>query len=193
MEYYKDEYYDLIKASQRGDVKAAGKLVEAHAQAVHDFLFHLCGNRHLTEDLAQDTFLRALTALKHYQFRAPLRAWLFRIAINLYRDQRRRKIVRNIVSSYHDNEQEAENIVSNTSVQTPHAELERKERFAHLYKAMQKLPESLRTVIIMRDLQELSYEEITQVLHWRLGTVKSRLFRARKELAELLSDFWEEK
>ncbi len=190
---FRDEHYDLIKASQRGDARATAELVKAHAQAVHDFLYHLCGDRHLSEDLAQDTFLRALAALGNYEFRAPFRAWLFRIAINLYRDHRRRKIVRKIISSYHDDEDEGQNLVSNASVHSPHTELERKERFEMLHEQMQKLPESLRTVLILRDLQEWSYEEIAKALHWRLGTVKSRLFRARKELAESLSEFWEDK
>lgn len=190
---FQDDHYDLIKASQQGDMKAVAKLVEAHAQAVHDFLYHLCGNRHLCEDLAQDTFLRALSALENYQFRAPFRAWLFRIALNLYRDHRRRKMVRKIISSYHDDEDEGENLISSAAVASPHTELENRERLEHLHKQLQKLPESLRTVLILRDLQEWSYEEIAQALQWRLGTVKSRLFRARKELAELLSDYWEEK
>lgn len=189
---FRDEYYDLIIASQRGDVKAVSRLVQAHAQAVHDFLFYLCGNRHLCEDLAQETFLRALTALGNFQFRAPFRAWLFRIAINLFRDHRRRQMVRSIVSSYHNDEKDGENLVSTHPAHTPLGELERKERFDHLHRAMRRLPESLRTVLILRDLQELSYDEIARTLHWRLGTVKSRLFRARKELADSLSYLWEE-
>lgn len=188
---YQDEYYHLIKASQRGDEKAMAELVQAHAQAINQYLLNLCGNIHLAEDLAQDTFLRALLALKDYQFRAPFKAWLFRIAINLFRDYRRRKTVRAIVASYNDDFQSGEEGLTIATSSNPHTELERKERFVHLYQALDKLPEYLRNVVILRDLQELTYEEIAKMLQWRIGTVKSRLFRARKELTTLLSDFME--
>jgi RNA polymerase sigma-70 factor, ECF subfamily len=189
---YRDEQYDLIRAGQAGDEKAIAELVQSHAEAVKSMLTRLCGNRHVAEDLAQDTFVRALLALKHYEFRAPFRAWLYRIAMNLYRDYRRRRMVRTIVSSYHDEKSGGENSIANPYPSDPLQDLERRERHAHLYQALASLPESLRRVIILRDIQELSYEEIAQTLHWRLGTIKSRLFRARKELADLLSDFWEE-
>jgi len=189
---YRDEQYELIKACQAGDEKAIAELVQSHADAVKSMLTRLCGNRHVAEDLTQDTLVRALLALKHYEFRAPFRAWLYRIAMNLYRDYRRRRMVRTIVFSYHDEKSGGEDSIVNPSPSDPLEDLERSERHAQLYQALALLPESLRRVIILRDIQELSYEEIAQTLHWRLGTVKSRLFRARKELAGHLSVYMEE-
>jgi RNA polymerase sigma-70 factor, ECF subfamily len=186
---YADEQYELIKASQAGDQAAVSKLVSLHAPAVYGFLFHLCRDRVLSEDLAQETFLRALQALKKYQFRAPFRAWLFRIAVNLFRDDRRRSTVRKLIDS---DVTDQENLHLVTMEPGPDAVLEQKERTSELYRALDQLPHSLRLVIVMRDLQEMSYSEISEALDWRPGTVKSRLFRARQELAELMRPFGED-
>lgn len=186
---YTDEQYDLIKASQAGDEKAMARLVESHASSVFAFLCHLSSDTVLAEDLAQETMLRCLQSLKYYEFRAPFRAWLFRIAVNLFRDHRRRMSVRRWTQSgLFDDEQF--NLPS--SDPGPHQQAEQQERSQHLYRALDQLSPQLRTVVILRDIQELSYEEIAQSLKWRMGTVKSRLFRARKELADIMRPFWEE-
>ena len=89
---YTDEQHELIVAAQAGDENALARLVQLHASDVYRFLLHLCGNQALAEDLSQETFLRALPAIQKYEFRAPFRAWLFRIAVNLLRDDRRRRL-----------------------------------------------------------------------------------------------------
>jgi RNA polymerase sigma-70 factor (ECF subfamily) len=186
---YLDEQYDLIKASQAGDQAAIAELVSRHTQDVYGFLLYLCGDRHLAEDLSQETFLRALQALKKYEFRAPFRAWLFRIAVNLYRDERRRNTVRKPVDSDISDD---ETLHLHSPEPGPDALAERREGSRELHQALAKLPRSLRSLVIMRDLQEMSYAEISESLGWRMGTVKSRLFRARQELAKLLRPFREE-
>ncbi len=186
---YTDDQYELIKASQAGDSKAMASLLEAHAPSVYAFLCHLSNDSVLAEDLAQETMLRCLQSLKYYKFRAPFRAWLFRIAVNLFRDHRRRMTVRKYTRSGNF---EDEQYHPPSTDPGPHLQAERNERKAVLQQALGELAPNLRMVIIMRDLQELSYEEIAQSLKWRMGTVKSRLFRARKELAEKMRPFWEE-
>ena len=122
--------------------------------AVYGFLCHLCGNRTLAEDLAQETFLRALQALKSYQFRAPFRAWLFRISVNLYRDERRRSVVRKQMDG---DISDAEYLYLSTSEPSPDTMTEKRERSKALHQALERLPEHLRMVIVMRDLQEMGY------------------------------------
>jgi RNA polymerase sigma-70 factor, ECF subfamily len=187
---YLDDQHQLIKASQSGDQKATSALIEIHAPAVYGLLFHLCRDRALAEDLSQETFLRALQSLGKYEFRAPFRAWLFRIAVNLYRDQRRRSTVRKIVDQDVADE---ESLHLQSREAGPDLQIEQNERISQVYQALARLPEDLRMVVMMRDLQELSYSEISAALGWRLGTVKSRLFRARQELAELIRPYWEDK
>jgi RNA polymerase sigma factor (sigma-70 family) len=183
--------HDLVLASQAGDEAALTKLIDLHAEAVQGFIFALLGDRNLVEDLAQDTFLRAFLAIKKYEFRAPFRSWLFRIAINLCRDQLRKRKVRKIMGSFHTAADEEE-----TEYLDPQPDalenLEHKERSELVHEALAKLPDPLRQVLILRDLQEYSYEEMAQLLGWRMGTIKSRLFRARKELGQLLKSYMEE-
>ncbi|HNW61134.1 MAG TPA: sigma-70 family RNA polymerase sigma factor [bacterium] len=184
-----DEQNELIKASQQGDRTALSRLVDLHAQELFGFLLYLCGNRTQAEDLVQETFLRALQALKHYQFRAPFRAWLFRIAVNLHHDERRRRQVRK--PAEYDVADE-ENLHLFTADPGPDMLAERSEQVQALHQALTLLPRQLRLVVVMRDLQEMSYAEIGLALGWRPGTVKSRLFRARQELAAHLRPLWEE-
>lgn len=186
---FQDDQQELIEASQAGDQRATAALIGMHTAAVYGLLCHLCRNRVQAEDLAQETFLRALQSLGKYQFRAPFRAWLFRIAVNLYRDQRRRSAVRKIVTPDVADE---ETLHLRSSEAGPDALTEKQERINQVYQALARLPDDLRLVVTMRDLQEMSYSEISQVLNWRLGTVKSRLFRARQELADLIRPYWEE-
>lgn len=183
--------HDLVLASQAGDEAAITRLIDLHAEAVQGFIFALLGDKDLVADLAQDTFLRAFLAIKKYEFRAPFRSWLFRIAMNLCRDQLRKRKVRKIMGSFHHpvDEEEIDYIDPQPDAL---ANLEQKERAALVHKALAQLPDPLRQVLVLRDLQELSYEEMAQLLRWRMGTIKSRLFRARKELAHLLKEYMEE-
>ncbi len=186
-----DESYELIKASQAGDTKAMEKLIKLYAEAVHSLIYSILGNRDIVEDIAQETFLKMLLAIENYEFRAPFRSWLFRIAVNLCRDYMRRSRVRQIVTYFQRQEDNQEEIFIDRE-QNPLADLEKKENLEYLRQGIAKLPVSLRTVIVLRDVQDLTYEEIAKTLHWQMGTVKSRLFRARQELVKLLNPYTEE-
>lgn len=180
-----DENFDLIVAAKNGDQQALSTLIEKFSEPIHSFIYSIVGDWNIVEDLAQETFLRMISAIKDYEFRAPLKSWLFRIAVNLCRDHFRRKKVRSIVSflTYDSNEEEI-SIVDDK--QNPLRDLEKKETLHKIEQALKSLPEYLRLVFVLRDIQELTYEEIAKTLKWRPGTVKSRLFRARKEIAKYL-------
>lgn len=190
--YTSEELHDLIVASKNGDEQALSRLIASYAESVHGLIFSIIGDRHVVEDLAQETFLRAITALHQYEFRAPFRSWLYRIAVNLCRDHFRRKKVRRIVSHYEKEDNQADENILIDHGENPDQYLEREEKRRHIEAALDQLPPTLRTVFVLRDIQELSYEEIAGMMSWRLGTVKSRLFRARKELAQILSPIVED-
>ncbi len=183
--------HDLIIASQAGDEQAMTQLINLYSSAVHGFIFSLLGDRFLVEDISQETFLRAFLAIRKYEFRAPFQSWLFRIAINLCRDHLRKRKVRKIVRSLYNPQNEEEIEFPDERPDALQQTL-LNERSNAVHQALQRLPDALRKVIILRDLQEYSYEEIAQLLNWRMGTVKSRLFRARQELAELLKPYLED-
>jgi RNA polymerase sigma-70 factor, ECF subfamily len=182
---------DLIKASQAGDNAAMARLINLHADAVHGFIMSMIADRSLVQDLAQETFLRALLAIKKYEFRAPFRSWLFRIAMNLCRDHLRKRKVRTIISSYQGSDRQEDREFRDPQLDALQLAVQN-ERNQALYRALQRLPDALRRVVVLRDLQEFSYDEIAQLLHWNLGTVKSRLFRARRELAKLMEPYLED-
>jgi RNA polymerase sigma-70 factor (ECF subfamily) len=187
-----DNNHDLINASKAGDTKAMEKLINIHAEAVHSLIYSMLGNRDLVDDIAQETFLRMCIAIKDYEYKASFRSWLFRIAVNLCRDHFRRSRVRRIISNFHHYEQTDQNHIFMDHSQNPLHSLEQKENTAYIHKAIGKLSTLLRTVIILRDIQDMTYEEIANTLNWRLGTVKTRLFRARRQLAEILRPYREE-
>jgi RNA polymerase sigma-70 factor (ECF subfamily) len=183
------EHYELIRAAQTGDEKAISQLITLYESNIHGLIYSIVGFRDVAQDLSQETFLKMLLALPRYEFRAPFHTWLFRIAINLCRDYLRKKRVRSIVSFLEENVTNNEVYDSN---QSPAQDMERSETMNYILKNLSKLPVNLRTVFILRDIQELSYDEIAHTLKWRMGTIKSRLFRARKELALLLSTQFKE-
>ena len=186
-----DENFELIKASKEGDHNALNKLVQIYSEPVHSFIFSVLHDPRIVEDLAQETFLRMINALPSYEFRAPFKSWLFRIAVNLCRDHLRRRKIRRIVSLFQDYEVEGELNWKDTALD-PEQTLEKKERLERIHQALKQLPEQLRMVFILRDVQDMTYEEIAEALQWQLGTVKSRLFRARNELAKKLNPHWED-
>lgn len=187
-----DENYRLVIASKNGDMDALAKLIQSHSESVHSVIYSILGNRDIVQDLAQETFLRMISALDSYEFKAPFRAWLIRIAVNLCRDHLRRKKVRRIMTGFHTTDDSEQERQFTDKAQNPVQDLLEKERMEYLQKALLKLPTSLKTVFILRDIQDFSYDEIAATLNWRLGTVKSRLFRARNELAKILSPYWED-
>ena len=187
-----DENYALIVASKEGDYESLTKLIDTYSRIVHAVIYSIVNNKQTTEDLAQETFLKAINGLRSYEFRAPFKSWILRIAVNLCRDYLRRKKVRKIILPFGDKDDQVDETIFFDDSGNPSDELDKKERISHLQKAIGQLPLELKKVLILRDIQELSYEEIAEALGWRIGTVKSRLFRARNELHKSLSPIWEE-
>lgn len=182
----------LIKAGKTGDQNALTRLIDMHASSVHNLIFSILHDNAVVEDLAQETFVRMFLSLHHYQFRAPFRSWLFRIAVNLCRDHLRKKKVRKIITRFQVDDDSGEEQSFVDQQQDPTAVLQNSERMQLITNALEKLSESSRVVFVLREMKDLSYEEIAETLNWKIGTVKSRLFRARRELAELLGPHLEE-
>lgn len=180
-----DQLDDYIAAAQKGDRIALGKIIDTFAEPIHSFIFYTIGRSNEVEDLAQDTFIKMITNIQQYRPTAPFRAWLFRIALNVCRDHLRKKKVRRIMSSLHPDKWEEEMDIISPGP-TPDKEVVIKDSLEQLSTIVQKLPENLRTVFLMRDVQDLSYEEISTALNWHMGTVKSRLNRARNEISHMI-------
>ena len=165
---------ELVASAQNGDRNAFSELVRVHAQGVLNVIYRLCGDAQLAEDAAQETFLRAWQNLAAYRPGTPLRNWLYRIAINAGTDMLRKekRILPDDIEDLHltDGQPGLETLVS------------QKERTRWVQNAILSLPEASRAVLVLREYEGLSYQEISSTLDIPVGTVMSRLNYARNTL-----------
>ena len=179
---------DLVERCRKGEDEAWRELVDRFGQKVYSIAYHFTLKREEAEELAQEVFLKVFENLHRYDGSYPLTAWLVSISRNLcidrYRRHRREKSFR---------------FVSDDAVlpllksdDDPSAEAVRKERAKLLFWALSEIPEDLAEILVLRDLDGLPYEEIGRALQLPDGTVKSRLFRARAEVARKIRERHEE-
>jgi RNA polymerase sigma-70 factor (ECF subfamily) len=176
----------LVKRAQQGDQHAFAALVDKYQSKVYGIIYRICGDTEDVQDLGQDVFLRALAALRKFQYHgeASFRTWLYRIAVNAcINDLRRRKRRQKVEAPSLDEqvsvgEGSVERAIPDCS-QMPHEVAERRETQQFVYRLLQMLSPHHRAVLTLVDLQQLSYEEAAAALGCSLGTLKSRLSRAR--------------
>ena len=176
---YTDE--QLIARFQKGDENAYTELVNRYRDRLMNFVFQYFGDMELAEDIVQDTMLK-LYQKKHYHKEiAKFSTWIYTIAKNLaYTELRRKKRRKVTLLSQMTRDEKNYDLPSNQ----PEIGQEIQNEFVHnlIQAAIQDLPDHFRTIIILRDIEELSYEEISSILDVPLGTVKSRINRARLQL-----------
>jgi RNA polymerase sigma-70 factor (ECF subfamily) len=169
----------LATRAADGDMAAFELLVERHREVVHRVARRFVGAAE-AEDVSQDAFLRAFHRLHGFRQEAPFRSWLLRITHNAALDHLARRGAEPVDPAGIEAEQPAD------SPRTPAARLEARERIERLERKLRSLTVAHRTVLVLRDVEGLSYEEIAQVTDWPLGSVKGRLHRARREFIALL-------
>jgi RNA polymerase sigma-70 factor (ECF subfamily) len=170
----------LIERCLRGDQIAWEQIVRQHWRKVFNVAYKFVGSHDQAEDLTQDIFLKIFRSLDTFDRRANFQTWLISVSRNLCIDHYRsvRKERQTI-----DREVTSEQLSPVSRSVSPLAALEQRDLAALLRQALQGLPQSLRTAVLLRDIQELSYQEIAERLRLPEGTVKSRINRGRKELA----------
>ena len=172
----------LIAAVRSGNVAAYGELVLKYQSRLCASLFHICGSRTDAEDAAQEAFLRAFTKLSSYTGASAFYTWLYRIAVNAVITQRRR----------HRTWSEGERVRSRPddaacpAAERPDQRMLRAERAIAVQKALAALSDEYRTILVLREVEDFDYDEIATTLEIPLGTVRSRLHRARLELRRVL-------
>lgn len=168
---------DLAARAQRGDHRAYAQLVRQHQNRIFRHLLNLTGSREEALELSQEVFLKAWEALPDWRPEAQLHTWLYRIASNLAYDLlRRRRIV-----SY---EPLAEDYDAPAGEAGPEARLQARQGMAALDAALARLPPDQREIVLLREVEGLSYGELAATLGIDEGTVKSRLARGRAALAQ---------
>lgn len=169
---------ELFASARAGDDAALTLLIERHKDGLLNYLTRLSGCRDTAEDLAQETFLRLIERSGGYVEEGKLRAYLYRIGTNLVRSARRRQARWRLVQPRLD--------PPLPTAPAAEARTERRELGALLTEALCRLPTRYRVPVILRDVEEWSYDEIATLLRVRPGTVKSRLHRGRRRLRELI-------
>lgn len=183
---FRDE--DLVNRSKNGDIDAFEELVTRYERKVFTIAYRLMGNYDDASDLTQEAFLRAFQAIKNFRGEASFLTWMCRIATNVCRDELRKRYRVQIESldetiTLYDGEIAKQIPASDPG---PADLYERKELQDSIQKMINTLSPDFRLALVLRDIQGLSYEEIAQQLDCSLGTVKSRINRARNHLKEMI-------
>ena len=181
---------EIIEQARRGDPLAWEKLVVRYSKRIYNLCYRFVERTDQAEDLTQDIFVKVFRNLNHYRAESgSFVTWLMSVSRNLLIDHyRQSKDERTTISASAANEEEQPGLLENlaTNAPSPEAELDRLEKVASLRKCLNRLSPELREAVILRDLEELSYQEIGTVLGIPDGTVKSRINRGRVELAKSL-------
>jgi RNA polymerase sigma-70 factor (ECF subfamily) len=157
--------------------------MNTHAKRVFNMAYQFCGSRQEAEDLTQEIFLKLYNSLSKFDFEKNFTAWLLTLTKNYLIDEYRRTKWEKTQRDEFD-----ERVLSQTSLSGPEESLVRKETQALIWSGLNRLSSEMRMAIILRDLQGRSYEEMAEILNLPLGTVKSRVNRARIALAEVLRE-----
>jgi RNA polymerase sigma-70 factor (ECF subfamily) len=179
------EESEWIRAAQRGDQAAISHLVESYERLVYVVCYRMLGNATDAEDAAQESFMKAITNLDSFDVERPLRPWLLTITSNLCRDRlRRRKPTLSLDGMGEDGAWEWQA----GSSPNPEREVLRQEKEAQVQQVLETLKPLDRAVVTLFYWQDLSYREIAEATNLTESAVKSRLFRARRSMAQLLME-----
>ena len=180
----------LVERTVAGDQKAFELLVIKYQRRIQRLIGRMVRDVDLVEDIAQETFIRAYRALAQFRGEAQFYTWLYRIAVNtakkaLMELKRDPTVSENSFKSGQSDESDETSPLENEliSSETPEAVLAGKEIAQMVNAAMEALPEELRQAITLREIEGLSYEEISEVMNCPIGTVRSRIFRAREAIS----------
>lgn len=183
----------LVERCRRNDQAAFDEVVGRYKNKVFNYISRMVGDSEDAEDLTQEVFVRMFVSLETFRRQSSLSTWLFRIAGNLCIDHfRRMKKHRAIAYSLDEaieGDESGGREVADTAFE-PQRLLEQGEMAAQTERALAQLPEKLRAVVLLHDIEGLPYDEIAQIIGCPLGTVKSRLFNARLQLRQRLSAYW---
>lgn len=182
---------ELMSQFQAGTVEAYDILMDRYKDQITNYIYRFVGEWQECEDLLQETFLRVYRNRHSYRPIAKFSTWLYTIAGNLARSEyrkRKRRQTRSIQSVNRDNEEYEIDIPDDTF--SPDQDAESAIQDEYIQNALMEIPDVFREVVVLRDVQQLSYDEIAQITGLPLGTVKSRINRGRTKLQALLKDVY---
>lgn len=175
----------LVALAQQGDIAAFQRLIALYQTKIYGFARAFTTDPEQASDVTQDALIKIYRSLGGFRFQSSLQTWMFRIVKNVFLDhyksrrQKERKLEQPLDST-------SERDIGGTSESDPEQKLLQSEQRQALWAALQRVPEAYRTVLVLADMQGLSYEEVAAIVSAPVGTVKSRLNRGRDALRELL-------
>ena len=178
----------LVERAQRGDKHAFGLLVEKYQRKLGRLLSRMIRDQAEVEDVVQEAFIKAYRALPNFRNESAFYTWLYRIGINTAKNYlvamgRRPRAMPEVEVEDAENFEDGDEL---RTIATPETELMSKQVAQTVNATIDALPEELRTAITLREIEGLSYEEIATLMNCPIGTVRSRIFRARETIAEKL-------
>ncbi len=180
----------LVSKCQSGDKKAFELLIQKYQRRIFHLIYRITQDSDVVEPLSQEVFLKAYRSIPSFQGNSQFYTWLYRIAVNTCLSH----IKRGSLEDSHESPQDINpgNYHPDAHLarsENPEQEYVRKEFYRHLSGCLKRLPEELHTTIVLREFMGLNYEEIAQAMDIPLGTVRSRIYRARSHLKELLTPY----
>ena len=186
MSEYTDE--QLISNFQKGDIKSFNEIVERFKDRLLNFVNGYMNDYELSENLVQDTFVKVYTHGNSYKEISKFSTWIYTIAGNLAKTELRKLKRRKTYSFSQLSNEDREFTIDRHSHSDSKNDSERAYKYQQIKKAIPQLSEDFRNIIILRDIQELSYDEISNITGLAIGTVKSRINRARLKLIEMIDE-----
>jgi RNA polymerase sigma-70 factor (ECF subfamily) len=172
----------LITLFQSGEEEVFRILVERYTQRVRNLIYSIFNEASLVDDIAQEVFIRVYEALPRFRFESSFYTWLYRITVNKSRDELRKRKTRKFFSLHSMLDASSDELQSKIRVFPEDGSAKEL-----VNKGLQQLPEKFRIPIILKDIDGLSYEEMAEIMQCEVGTVKSRLSRARSMLRNILA------
>jgi RNA polymerase sigma-70 factor, ECF subfamily len=176
-----DDFY-LIKKFIEGDESSFKVLLSRHKEKVRNIIYLTLNSSEPVDDITQDVFITVYKNLNNFRFESQFTTWLYRITVNKCKDYIRKKKIRSVFLPLKEHEQ--------TGYEQDHFNNQDISQMVH--KAISKLPEKLRIPLLLKDIEGLSYQEIAETVECEVGTVKSRIFRAREGLRNILEPYRQE-
>lgn len=182
--FERDSDEALVALARNGDFSAFEKLFERHRNLVYRFVYQMSNKRDDAEDLTQEVFVRAYQNLQRYRDEAKFTTWLLRIATNLATDKARMSQRRMTLENQESGSQGALAWMTVGHTDDPVENLETDRRLEALKKALMALPDHHRNVIVLRDIEEMDYKDMAELLNCTVGGAKLRVLRARRALRD---------
>ncbi len=183
---------ELVDWSRGGDMAAYDELIRRYQERVYSTIYHMTSNHEDAADLVQEAFVKAWQALGRFKGDSSFYTWIYRIAVNRtlnFLKSRKNRVIKLSLSDLDAGVENDPELVALISNQTPRRNVNLAELQEKLNEALQQLSETHRTVVVMHDIQGLPHDEIAQMLDCNPGTVRTRLFYARKQLQGILADY----